>query len=53
MSSSSSASNGCIVSNVSDGASDISIVSNVSTGSNVSIVSSVNDVIIICNYIYD
>ena len=40
MSSSSSASNGCIVSNV-------------STGSNVSIVSSVNDVIIVCNYIYD
>ena len=51
-SSSSSASNGCIVINVSNGVCDISIVSNVSTVVNVGIVrsvSSVNNVIIVCN----
>ena len=52
MSSSSSVSNGCIVSNVSNGVSDISIVCNVSTVGNVSIVksvSSVSNVSIVCN----
>ena len=52
MSSSSSVSNGYIVSNVSNGVSDISIVCNVSTVRNVSIVksvSSVSNVTTVCN----
>ena len=44
-------SNGCIVSNVSNGVSDFSIVSNVSTVGNVSIVRSVSSVIMLVLYI--
>ena len=47
MSSSSSVTSSCIVSNVSSGVSDISIVSSVSTVGNVSIVSSVSNVMLL------
>ena len=56
MSSSSSVSNGCIVSNVSNGVSDISFVSSVSTVGIVGIVSSVrskNNVIIVCKFMIE
>ena len=49
---SSSVSNDCIVTNISNSVSDISVLSNVSTVGNVSTVSSVsgvNNVVIVCN----